>query len=140
MFHKWIISQLTTHLGDKFATGETLFSKDIILIKKIQRKQLIKMVGITVETLESSYLTELWKLSIERKIFTNWVKDNMSLLKRFKIFILDVPMLLNVFFMEILYKTITLLLFIQILMFFLLLLKNLVSVKLTLKIWSKTKK
>lgn len=140
MFQKWIIFQLTIHLEDKFATEETLFLKGITSMKRIPNKQLMRKVGITVETLELSCQMELWKLLTERKIFTNWVKDNMLLHKRFKISIWDVLMLLNVSFMVILYKTVTSLLSTQTSILSLLLQKSLVLMKLTLKIWSKIKK
>lgn len=119
MFQKWIIFQPTIHLEDKFATEEILFLKGIILMKRIPRKLLMRMVGITVETLELSYPMEPWKSLTERKIFTNWAKDNTLLLKRFKIYISDVLMWHNVSFMVIPYKTVMSLWFILISIFFL---------------------
>lgn len=140
MFHKWTTFQQTILHEEKSAIEETQFLKVIIWIKKIQNKQLIKKVGIIVETLESFYPMGLLKLLIVRKIFTNWVKVSMLLLKRFKTFIWDLLMLLNVSFMATLYKTTMLLLFTPILIFFLLWQKNLVLMKLMLKVWLKIKK
>ena len=99
MFLKWITTLTMTLLVEKYVKGDNPFSKDTIKDLMQPKKPLMRMDGIIVEMLDNCVLMELSKLSIEKRIFISSVKGNTQLLKKFKIFMLELNSLMKSLYM-----------------------------------------